>query len=89
MSVYGCFQKNFIFFAALRVALFALGNMVHYFLLILVSGRHSLCLGVACGVQSFGFVVRVLPRRLMGKFLTFPHAAVDSDPDVSWSRCCL
>ena len=67
-SVYGGFLKYFIFFAELHVALFALGNMVHYFLLVFVSGRHFLCLGVACGVHGIGFVGRLLLRRLLEEF---------------------
>ena len=65
-SVYGGFQKYFTFFAELHVALFAHGNTVHYFLLVLVSGRHFLCLGVACGVRGSGFA-----RRLLEEFHTF------------------
>ena len=62
----GGFQKNFTFFAA-----FALGNVVHYFLLVLVFGRHFLRLGVACEVQGLGFVERLLLRRLWKNFTHF------------------
>ena len=73
-SVYGGFQKSFTFLAALHVVLFVLGSVVHYFLLVLVSGRHFVCLGVACGVQGIGFVGRLLPRRLLEEFRRFSLA---------------
>ena len=64
-SVHEGFQKNFTFFAALHVALFALGNLVHYFLFVLVSGPLP---SSGCCLWSTGYWTRgemLLLRRLL------------------------
>ena len=79
-SVYGGFQKYFAFFAALRVALFALGNMVHCFLFVLVSGRPPVEYRVLDSWEM------LLLRRLLEYLRIFLGVAY-SDPEASWSPC--
>ena len=52
-----------------------------------VAGCHFLCLGVACGVQGCGFVVRCASTEAVGRISHIFLGAVDSDPEASWSPC--
>ena len=59
-AVYGGLLKYFAFFAALRAALFALGNMVHYFLLALYQA--VLCPVFECCMWSAeSWILREMP----------------------------